>query len=282
MEEASAKEGYLYGILTTIGLLVIGYVTNSLIGHLINSRLLWPGNLYFILVIMVLGMTIGLISNGKLIKRISSVAFQVPSISVLIVFGGVLFVKPEGFDNEFLQVLFTMPVLLLSIYIYFTISLGLISKLRNLKQTWAELSVLITLLLFVFVTIVGVRDYYVLDMKVGTDRAIFEAQNKEGRYFRLPFAVKVLNSIPVNVQPDSVEQLDVRVYTTVSKFEDITLSTLKSHKLKGWKIYLNTHQKTQEISSGVVDLRLVFDRWFELKYISLILLLVSLFLKMKY
>ncbi len=282
MEEASTKEGYLYGTLTTIGLLVIGYAINSLIGHLVNSRLLWPGNLYFILVIMVLGMTIGLISNGKLIKRISSVAFQVPSISVLIVFGGVLFVNPEGFDSGFLQVLFTMPALLLSIYIYFTFGLGLITKLRTLKQNWAGLSVLISLLLFVFVTIVGAQDYYVLDMKVGTDRAIFEAQNKEGRYFRLPFAVKVLGSIPVNVQPGSVEQLDARVYTTVSKFEDITLGKLKSHKLKGWKIYLNTHQKIQEISSGIVDLRLVFDRWLELKYVSLILLLVSLFLKMKY
>ena len=283
MGEASTKRGYLYGILLATGLLIIGYAANSVIGHLAISRLLWPGNLYLVLILIGLGIAVGLVSNSEIVNRISSLEYQIPSIVILILLGGVSFLQPEGFSDGFLQVVYRTPVILLSGFIYFSVGLSLLKRVKQLKKSWPILGVLSASMLFVFVSVLGVHDYYMLDMKVGPDRAIFTAQNEDGRFLRVPFAIKVLNdSILLGAQSDSLNKVNVRVFNTVSDFEDVTITSIESYKIKGWKIGLDEQELIQAKTSGLVDLKLEFDRWLELRYVSVFLLMISLFLKIKY
>jgi len=283
MAEITVKRGYLYGALVTIALMLIGYLANALVEPMLSSRFLWPDNLFLMLVVFSLGIFFGAVLKNKFVAQISALAFQIPSLLTLVIVGSVMFVFPDGFKQDWLQVIFSVPALLLSVYVFFVFGIGILSRLKHLKKEWSELVLLATILLFVFTAVVGDQDYTVLKMKVGADRAIYEGQSADGRFLRVPFAVKVLSdSIVLTTQKDSVEQVSLRMYNTVTDFNDINLKKLDIHKLQGWKVFLNHTQSLPEKEAAVVSLFLVYDHWLELKYASVILMMLGLFLKIKY
>jgi len=283
MDETSLKGGYLFGALITFGILLAGFLLNPLVGFLLESRFIWPNNMILMLVIVIVGIAVSFISSGSITKRLSSLKVQLPAIVVLLVVSSVLLVSPVAFNNEIIKDLLSIPSVLLCVYVFFSFGLVLVTRLKDIKKYWLTLLIHSSLLLFILFTVVGYRDYYVLKMKVGPERAIFEANNAKGRAYKVPFAIKALKDTS-GLQSTLItnQNVEVRVYETVSKYEDVRLSTTDDYRLKGWIITLSSLQEEARIDVGIYDLCLVFDRWWEFKLASLVLLVVGLIVKIKY
>lgn len=283
MEDISIKRGYLTGILITLGLLVVGYAIDPVVGTLKMMQLTWPQNLFFIMLISAIGLAIGVISDSEAIKRLTGSQTLVPMGIVLTMLGVTLLVNPHGFDVSFLDKLFSTPIMLLATVTSLLGGAYIGRSCRSFKSHWSGCLLVLAVLVFAFSTIVGQHDFYNLSMRIGTDRALFEAEGENGLYYRLPFAVKLL---PGEVSEDGINKVSeatmIRFFDTVSEYEDVVMGTENDYRLKGWVVKLVDKETLGEDAKEFVDLNLVFDRWIELKYISLGLLLLSLIIKLKF
>lgn len=73
----------------------------------------------------------------------------------------------------------------------------------------------------------------------------------------------------------------IRVFETVTNYQDYEIKQNEVLKLKGWSIAVAGIDERYGSQTPVVDLKLVFDRWIELKYIGFALLLIGLFFRIK-
>ncbi len=279
MEDVSGKQGYLKGILVTIGLLFIGYLINPVFGALRITQLTWPQNLYFILLIIGIGLSVGAISDSKALKQWFGKAALVPAGVVIVLLGVGVLIFPGGLESSFYSKLYETPVVLLTLYVFLSGGIFMGYSCRSLKSEWSSCLLVVTLMVFSFSTVIGQHDYYNLTMRIGTDRALFEAEGQSGLYYRLPFAVKLLSAETNDVGGQTA---NIRFFDTVSEYEDVAIEDATDYRLKGWVVKLIEAKKEGDNSTEFVDLSLVFDRWIELKYIGLALLLISLLVKIKY
>ncbi|MBR8536242.1 hypothetical protein KDU71_11790 [Carboxylicivirga sediminis] len=283
MDDLSIKRGYLPGILISFGLLLIGYFLNPVLSTLGIAQLVWPQNLYFILLVAAIGLAVGIISDSEKVKFIGSKEILLPICIVAVFLGIQILIRPDGFEVSFVNRLRAVPAMLLAICAFFAggVFIGLNS--RQFKAKWSSLLIVIATLVFVFSTVVGQHDYYNLSMRTGADRALFEAEAESGKFYRLPFAVKLLGNEGVDESVISESgEIKVRFFDTVSEYTDVVMGTDDVYNLKGWVVKRINTPVISEDSAELIDLSLVFDRWVELKYISLGLLLLSLGLKIKF
>ncbi|WP_439183671.1 hypothetical protein [Carboxylicivirga taeanensis] len=281
MDDLSNMRGYLRGILVTLGLLLLGYILNPLLGTLKIVQLTWPHNLYFMALIGAIGLAVGIISDSNPVKILVSKTMLVPASLCIGVFGVLLFVQPQGYDSIVMNRLLETPVLFLSAFVFFAGGAYIGSNAGRWRHEWSGIMLVLTMLLFVFSTVVGQHDYYDLKMRIGTDRALFEAEDAAGVFYRLPFAVKLLSDdAQLEAGGDGAEETLVRVFNTVSDYKDVSLAN--GFQTKGWEVSLMDAAILNETTVELADVNLVFDRWIELKYISLVLLLISLAVKIKF
>ncbi|WP_430816239.1 hypothetical protein [Carboxylicivirga sp. RSCT41] len=272
MDEKSNRRGYLFGILVAVGIVVIGYILNPIIGILGIVNLLWPQNLYFVLLLAGIGMVLGLMSES-VTKKVTNHKMLLPSVVALGILAVFVLLKPNGFDSIIMNKMLATPALLLSIVVFVAGGAFVSAKLRFFKNNWSQILSMIAFLLFSYSTVVSQHDYYRLSMRIGTDRTLFEAEDSNGKYYRLPFAVKLLPEV------EGGSETLVRFFKTVDDFIDVNMNSTGNYRLKGWDI---RKDNASEVNSGHIDLKLIFDRWIELKYISLGLLIISLIIRLKY
>ncbi len=282
MENASIQRGYFKGILITLALLLIGYVLNPILGSLKFIQLSWPQNLYFVLLISAIGIAVGVISDSEQIKSLAGKGVLLPAGLCLFVIGGVSFISPVNVHSVFVQQLLTTPAMLLAIFVFWAGGFYIGQNSQHLKKKWSGILLVIGILTFSFATVVGQYDYYKLAMRIGTDRALFDAENYSGRSYRLPFAVKLLENLGADDEGVGKQQFVIRFFNTVEDYADVTLKATDSYHLKGWVIRLKAGEVLDDGSAQLIDLDLVFDRWIELKYISLGILLLGVGLKLKF
>ncbi|MCG8581610.1 MAG: hypothetical protein MI866_16915 [Bacteroidales bacterium] len=273
MDEKSIRRGYLTGILVMAGIILIGYFLNSIIGILGLVSMIWPQNLYFIVLLTGIGLTLGLMSKS-LNKTVTDVRILLPSVIALGILATIVLIKPNGLENGIVSRLLATPALFLSVFVFVGAGAFISAKLRSFKKNWSQILALGAFLLFCYATVVSQHDYYQLSMRIGVERTLFEAEDDNGKYYRLPFAVKLMPN------EDGLSKSMVRIFNTVDDFMDVRLSSADNYRLKGWDIRLN--ENSDASSSEQVDLKLVFDRWIELKYISCGLLIISLLIRLKY
>jgi cation transporter-like permease len=275
MDEKSNRRGYQIGILIMMGILLFGYASNSIVEALGIVKMHWPQNLYFIILLSAIGVTLGIMSDS-VSNKVTNIKVLLPSIIVLGSLAVLVFLKPNGYESIILNKLLATPALFLSVYIFVTGAAFVSAKLRFIKQTWANVLTMLTFLLFSYSTIIAQQDYYKLSMQIGEERALFEAEDDEGKFYRLPFAVKLLSS------EEGVGTTMVRLFNTVEDFKDVALRGDNDYRLKGWIIKLEDESSNENEKYRLVGLNLVFDRWIELKYISLGLLIVCLIIRLKF
>lgn len=275
MDENSKGRGYLTGILVMLGILLIGYVLNPIVGVLGIVRLIWPQNLYFIALLMTTGVAIGLLSESAG-KKATNSSFMMPSFLALGICAFLVFVWPNGVENVIINKVLTTPALILSVFVYLNGGIYVAVKMRNFRKSWAKVLLLFTFLAFTYSTVVSQHDYYHLSMRIGEERALFEAEAEDGKFYRLPFAVKLLPG------DENSKECLVRFFSTVQDFSDVSLNGENNYRLKGWDVRLKNVSDVTVDSSKLVDLQLIFDRWIELKFISLGLLIISLIIRLKY
>ncbi|MBS2211092.1 hypothetical protein KEM09_06755 [Carboxylicivirga mesophila] len=283
MDDLSIKRGYLSGILITIGLLLIGYFLSPVLSTLGIVQLVWPQNLYFILLVGAIGLAVGIISDSAKVKFVGGKEVLLPVGIAVAIFGIVILIRPDGLEISLINRLLTVPAMLLAVFAFFAGGVFLGVNSRQFKAKWSAFALVIATLVFVFSTVVGQHDYYNLSMRIGADRALFEAEAETGQFYRLPFAVKLLGNEggEESVVSESGE-IKVRFFDTVSEYTDVVMGTDDVHNLKGWVVKRINTPVISEDSAELIDLSLVFDRWVELKYISLGLLLLCLGLKIKF
>nr|WP_321408055.1 hypothetical protein [uncultured Carboxylicivirga sp.] len=378
------KKGTLWfsGILITLLLLAMGFLFDSVLGQFTLFKPLWPQNLYFFLVLLIIGMGIGVITDKLFIKQLASFGALLPSVLVSLIIGGALIFDPLSNKIPYLSYLTGLPAFLLLMYLVLVSGI-LITILFKKYQGFNKMIAILPLLgylVFVLATIAGQNDYYHMNMVIGKDRAIFEGKNHDGRILRTPFALKLLNlelpnkelefalrennpegvnvlestpflqsgsvalgnlavevdaylpkatgsvdgfeakdtSISVQAVQIKISNVDgtlvnegwmstgssgimplsldvdenvkvsllysekqsyfaqIRVFDTVSKYEDHSLSPSQYHSFKGWKISVDGFDPRFGEDSAMVEMDLVFDRWVETKYIGLALLLLGL------
>ena len=283
MDVVSKQRRFSNGVLISLGILLIGYLLNPIIGTIGLVRLVWPQNLYFLLILSTLGLCIGIISDSGFIKRITDGSFVTAAGSVLFVLALHIFIWPERAAGVIPISLFETPALFLSVFLSIVVGAYIGKSLAEFKKDWSGVLVVVALLLFCYSTVMAQRDYYKLSMRIGEDRALFEAEDDSGKYYRLPFAVKLLaNNENPNIQNEIGIEAKVRFFNTVSDYKDVLLNDCNNYRLKGWVISKKNESGRNADQLKLADLSLVFDRWIELKYISLGLLIVSLLLRFKY
>ncbi|GEM_PF-3998821 len=276
MEETSNRKGYLWGILLTLAILIIGYLINPVFGVLNLVKISWPTNLYFISLLLGIGIATGLISNSDRAKYVFSWAIILPVVTCLILFGGVILIWPDRVDHQFYQRMLSTPLFLIFVFSFYVTGAFIGLHIKELASVWRQVIFLLVALLFSFSTAVGQYDYYNLSVKIGPDRALFEAQDDVGKSYRIPFAIKLLNiNRNTNEIVSELSSAQIRLFETVDDFEDVILNRNDNYRIKGWSINLIDPNSESEVNPELLDLSLVFDRWIELKWISLILLLIS-------
>ena len=283
MNGVSNKKGYLKGLLFALTVMVLGLVLNPLIGALSLAKLIWPQNLYFIIVLLVFGLAIGAISNSSLIRVVTESSFVSVLLLVLTVFSLGIFFMPDINSYALVLEYLSTPLFLLVVFAYLIGGAFVVCTVKFWRQKWSQILIVFAVLLFCFSTVASRYDYYNLSMRIGNDRALFEAEDANGKYYRLPFAVKLLvNNESSKSQGVSPASSIVRIFNTVSDYEDVTFSDDTQFRTKGWVINKDKHTKQDALQKEQAVLRLIFDRWIELKYISLVLLVVSLLLRIRY
>jgi len=381
MEKTKKGTIWLAGILITLLLLAMGLLFDSVVGQFSWFKSTWPQNLYFYLVLLVIGMAVGIISENVFIKQLASFQAFISSLIVLAIIGVALIFDPLAGKIPFLSNVNGLSATLLLMYV--VVISGVVIILIGKKYSgWKKILAILPLigyLVFVMATVNGQYDYYHLKMIIGKDRAIFEGQNHDGRTLRTPFALKLMNldlpdqevdfalrksnsedlviveSVPfsqsgllvlddyevqveqylpravstdsgfvskdtincvqaakivvtkeneevidgwvtsgssdqmplsLNINNDSKISIlysqdqkyvsQIRIFDTVSKYEDHTLSKDQSYSFKGWEIAVDSFDPRFGDTSPLLVLDLVFDRWVEAKYIGLALLILGL------
>ena len=238
------------------------------------AEIFWPSNLYLVLVVSTIGFVIGLIAD-KL--KVVDENVQLPLWMAAFIGGVIVMLFPGSANNELLKNIFLLPALFLALLVFALGAMYIGAHVKNIKSYWSRLLFTISILVFTFATLSGNRDYYDLSMRVGEDRALFEAYDSNGQPYRLPFAIKLIN------QFDEDSKIAViRIFDTVTDYVDVDISMVDDHKTKGWIISLKGDNSTVLKSGGLLDVSLLFDRWVELKYISLVLLLIAFVITLKY
>ncbi len=275
MDEISKLRGYLWGVLIMLGIVLVGYALNPVIGVLGIVQLVWPQNLYFVVLLAGVGMALGMLSESVRLKA-TNIGLILPSFMALGALALIVFIWPNGIGSLFINILLATPGFFLFVFVFLSGGAFIASKLSSLKKSWAPIVVMLSFLLFCYSTVVTQRDYYQLSMRIGEERALFEAEDTDGKFYRLPFAIKLL---PVE---DGIDKTMVRLFNTVQDFKDVAIDNETDYRLKGWVIGLKKQVDEVVEMNRLVDLSLVFDRWIELKYISLGLLIVSLLIRLRY
>ncbi|MCU4162999.1 hypothetical protein [Carboxylicivirga caseinilyticus] len=382
MEKNKKGTIWISGILITLLLLAMGFLFDSVLGQFTLFKPLWPQNLYFFLVLLIMGMAIGVITDKLFIKQLASFGALLPSMVLSLIIGGVLIIDPLSNKLAYFSYLTGLPAFFLLIYVVLVsgISMSIVIKKYQGLNKMIPIFPLLGYLVFVMATIAGQNDYYHMKMVIGNDRAIFEGKNHDGRILRTPFALKLLNlelpikelefalrennpegmnilesapflqsgsvalgkmkvdveaylpkatgsvngfeardtSISVQAAQIKISNTDgilinegwvstgsagnmplsldvdeslkvsllysqkqsyiaqIRVFDTVSKYEDHSLSPSQHHSFKGWKISVDGFDPRFGEDSAMVEMDLVFDRWFETKYIGLVIMLLGL------
>ncbi|TRX71915.1 hypothetical protein [Carboxylicivirga sp. M1479] len=280
MEEISIKREYLKGTLILVAIVLLGLFLNSTIGLFGFVKMLWPQNLIVISIALVLGLCIGFIANSQRLWFFKSVAFILPTLMFLMVIGAWLMLHPDAVGKEWLSPLLQVPAFLAAVYVFLSSGIYVALNVSSFKNRWSSIVLSLVSLVFIFGTVVGKNDYYQLAMRIGSERAIFEANEVDGdEYYQLPFAVKLITSIVDESIESQISKASVRVFNTVEDFEDVELSLDNNFKIKGWVIALSQTQYYGSVADDLVDIDLVFDRWIELKYFSLGFLLIGLILR---
>ncbi|MBS2099898.1 hypothetical protein [Carboxylicivirga linearis] len=381
MEKTKKGTIWLSGILITLLLLAMGLLFDSVVGQFSWFKPTWPQNLYFYLVLLVVGMAVGIITEKVFIKQLASFPAFIPSLVVLASIGVALIFDPLAEEIPFLSYVKGLSATLMLIYVVVISGVAIIligKKYSGWNKMFAILP-LIGYLVFVMATVNGQYDYYHMTMIIGKDRAIFEGRNHDGRALRTPFALKLMNlelpdqevdfalrksnsedlsileSVPFSqsgllnlgdyevkveqflpravstdsgfvskdtincvqaamiivlkgneevangwVTSGSSDQMplslninnnskisilysqdqkyvsQVRIFDTVSKYDDHILSPGQTQYFKGWEISVHSFDPRFGESSPLLVMDLVFDRWVEAKYIGLVILLLGL------
>ncbi|WP_430809812.1 MULTISPECIES: hypothetical protein [unclassified Carboxylicivirga] len=280
MEQGSGLRAMGQGIIVALCILVLGYVLNPFFGAVGLARLSWPNNLYLLILMVAIGLIVGFVYRSPLLNWMAR-GYFVTTLSGILGLGALtVFIWPSGVTNSVVQELLMTPFFLLLVIVYFIGGIYFARNIVQIKHRWTRLLMLIALLGFSYSTVASQRDYYSLNMRIGSERALFEADDAYGSYYRLPFAIKLLADEEVTSK--NTEEQVIRFFKTVSDYEDVRMAANDEYRLKGWKVKISSDQPGVLQEKKLVDLDLVFDRWMELKYISLLVLLVALLLRVKY
>lgn len=196
---------FLSGLGISIVLLFLGYISNPILGQFTWFKLLWPTNVYAIAVVLVFGVIMALVSNSTVLKQLTSFWTMLASMIVVTASGIYLFIFPLKDGTALFNYIDGVGLLFVVYYLFFACGNTIIHQLSN--RRWFTVLAYIGFLIFVFSTVVGQHDYYKMQMRTGTDRAIFSGQNFDGSVYRTPFAIKFLG-IEMQEEPAVLVVLD--------------------------------------------------------------------------
>ncbi len=239
MNNDSKGRYFLSGLLIALLILALGFLADSVFGQLAWFKTQWPNNVYFYSVLLIIGIAVGAISNGNFIKQLASFKALLPSAIILFVSGLLIMIMPLGQGIPYFSHINGLPLVFLLFYFFFFAGVHLSFNFLKLKGL-RKLSVigLLGMLVFLFASINGQNDYFVMKMRTGKNRAIFEASNHDGRVLRTPFALKFLElSLPK-------EEVEIQIIGTEKENKvDMQGDLKKGDKftINGWIVNLNQY-----------------------------------------
>lgn len=129
-------------------------------------------------------------------------------------------------------------------------------------------------------TSVGAAYVKVLDR---ANTIVNEGWISSGSARQMPLSLNVDGYCKVSLlyNQDQMYLAQVRLFEEVAVYNDHSLTRSEGIEYKGWDISVNHYDARFGEQSPVLDLNLVFDRWFEVKYIALSILILGLLMLIK-